>query len=777
MTMQVLEPAVTSDPGAENDVSPMRGLLTLWSVVTRHKWFVLFGVMVGVIVGGLAYLQAAPVFQSSAQVLVIKKRPDVVMPNPADQRNVYAEDYLATHTILIQSEVVLGKVAEKLDVTTLASPPAGGNALGLLRAGLTVTRDKESNSSGPTNILTISFRSAAPDDSRRLLNAVVQGYQDFLTAMYGGMNDETLQLITKARDVLHEDLAKKQEAYQKVCQENALAVKEKDGIHSRQERIHEIENQLARRGLRQKEIETRLKVIANGLKEGVSPAAILASLKDQSGAKVGDDPTRVLEGQLQDMRQRYGDLTDTLGEKHPQVLALKRRIDDVTEQLNRMKAVDQGKPAPDPLELLVQGLKSEYEENRLFVDSLQPDLAAQRSKAEQLAQFLIREEDARGDVVRARQLYETTVTRLQQINIARDAGGFDARIINPAGPGMKVAPLAITYGALALIGGLAAGLGLAYLADFNDRSFRSPVEIKQRLGLPVVGHIPHLQIATGDPADLAEASAQLVAFHRPRSPESEAFRGVRTALYFSTRGSGHQVLQVTSPGMGDGKSTLTANLAVSIAQSGKRTVLIDADFRRPSTYKFFPSVGRDVGLATVIAGDARLEDAIRPTPVPNLWLLPCGPRPANPAELLTSPRFQELLNEVRARYDIVLVDTPPVLMVSDPCAVAPRVDGVLLVIRQAKNNRPGAERAVEVLTSLGATVLGVMVNDKSSNNRDGYGYGYGYKYSYQYGYGYQPAYAETTDEVTAKAAFPALPAAPDSQNGVPTTNGRSDYAG
>src|SRR5439155_19145612 len=125
----------------------------------------------------------------------------------------------------------------------------------------------------------------------------------------------------------------------------------------------------------------------------------------------------------------------------------------------------------------------------------------------------------------------------------------------------------------------------------------------------------------------------------------------------------------TSAGMGDGKSTLVANLAVSIAQSGKRTVLIDADFRRPSTHKFFPAVGREVGLASVIAGDAQLDDAIQPTPVPNLWLMPCGPRPTNPAELLTSPRFQELLVEVRARYDIVLIDTPPVLMVSDPCAV------------------------------------------------------------------------------------------------------------
>ena len=198
----------------------------------------------------------------------------------------------------------------------------------------------------------------------------------------------------------------------------------------------------------------------------------------------------------------------------------------------------------------------------------------------------------------------------------------------------------------------------------------------------------------------------------PRAPEVRLAIGIVPAA---------QASRITSPNVSDGKSTLAANLAVSIAQSGKRTILIDADCRKPKVHKFF-NIPSEVGLASVIAGTVDLDAAVQQSAVPNLSVLPCGPRPANPAELLTSPRFQELLNEVRARYDIVLVDTPPVLMVSDPCAVAPRVDGVLLVIRQAKNNRPGAERAVEVLSSLGATVLGVMVNDKSSNNRDGYGY-------------------------------------------------------
>jgi succinoglycan biosynthesis transport protein ExoP len=772
MTMQLSEPAATTVDAT--DVSPLRSAAALWGIVWRHKSFVLFGLMVGMIVGGLAFLQAAPVFQSSAQVLVIKKRPDVVMQNPADQRNVYTEDYLATHIIIIQSEEVLTRAARLLDVTALSNPPAGGNAVGLLRAGLTVTRDKDSTS-GPTNIMTIAFRSAAPDDSRRLLKAVIDGYRDFLVETYGSTNDETLQLITKAQNVLQKELSQKQAAYQKICLRNPVAVKAKDGVGSFQDRIREVEGQVARRELRQKEIETRQKVIANGLKEGMSPATILSSLRDPNGGRASDnDPLRNLEGQLVDLRLRYEELTQTLGTAHPQALNLMKRIDIIREQLGRMKANDQGKPPPDPLDVVVQSLKSEYEENRLMLDSLQPLLKEERTKAEELARYLIEEEESRSEVVRLRLLCDGIIDRLRQINLSREAGGFDAKEITPPGPGTKVAPLVLVYSALALVGGLAAGMGLAYLADFNDRSFRSPVEIRQRLGLPVIGHIPHLaSAAPTDPAELRQASAHLVAYHRPKSPEAEAFRGVRTALYFSTRGTGHQVIQITSPGMGDGKSTLVANLAVSIAQSGKRTVLIDADFRRPTAHKLFPTIGRETGLASVIAGDVPLEDAVQSTPVPNLWIMPCGPRPANPAELLTSQRFEELLADLRAKYDIVLVDTPPVLMVSDPCAVAPRVDGVLLVIRQAKNNRPGAERAVEVLASLGATVLGIMVNDKSINSREGYGYGGGYGYKYQYGYGYQPAYAETEDGA-ARKEFPALPAAPEPPaNGIHSGNGQT----
>jgi capsular exopolysaccharide synthesis family protein len=226
---------------------------------------------------------------------------------------------------------------------------------------------------------------------------------------------------------------------------------------------------------------------------------------------------------------------------------------------------------------------------------------------------------------------------------------------------------------------------------------------------------------------------------------AEAYRSIRTALYFSTRGDGHKVIQITSPEPGDGKSTLTANLAVVIAQSGKSVLLIDADFRRPRIHKLFGLEGI-AGMSSVINGEVELADAVQSTSIKNLSILACGPRPDNPSELLTLPRFKELLDVFREKYDFVLIDTPPLMAVSDPSIVAARVDGVILTIRIKKKGRHNAQRATEALESIGANVLGIVVN--GVGGRGGYGYGYGARYGYasgseryrydgtQYGYNY-----------------------------------------
>ena len=271
--------------------------------------------------------------------------------------------------------------------------------------------------------------------------------------------------------------------------------------------------------------------------------------------------------------------------------------------------------------------------------------------------------------------------------------------------------------------------------------------------LPVIGHVPLIDVASIQQLPGCEIDAVICTVHKPKSPQAESYRAVRTALYFNSRGSKHQVIQVTSPMPGDGKSTLAANLAVTIAQSGKSTLLLDADFRRPTQHKVFAINSLEVGLASVVAGDADPADAWREVPqVPNLRVMACGPRPDNPSELLSSEDFANVLETLREQFDFVIVDTPPVLAVSDPSAVAARVDGVIMTFRIHKRAKPLATRAREVLSQTGVEVIGVVVNGVEqdaggyySGYSSNYGGGYRYAYNYRYGEGYG-TYGSESDE-------------------------------
>jgi capsular exopolysaccharide synthesis family protein len=360
------------------------------------------------------------------------------------------------------------------------------------------------------------------------------------------------------------------------------------------------------------------------------------------------------------------------------------------------------------------------------------------------------------------------VRQLAEMDITKDYGGITMQKLSEPALGELVKPKLAIVLAVAGVFGLFAGVGLCYVIELADRSFRSPEDVRRQLGVPIVGHIPVIPFHRIHAKKKGQAPASplhpvICTYHQPRGRQSEAYRAVRTSLYFGTQGETHKVIQITSPNPGDGKTTLAANLAVSIADSGKRVLLVDADFRRPKIHKYF-GLDNAAGVSSVVAGETEIVDAILPTTVKNLSAMPCGPRPHNPADLLTSPRFKEMIDLVREQYDFVIVDTPPLLAVTDPSVVAPRVDGVLMVLRLTKHARDSAMRANEVLNALGVHTLGVVVNGigkgagygygsyryggyRYGKYRKGYGYGYGYGYSSGYGYGYgsEPAAGNGTD--------------------------------
>jgi capsular exopolysaccharide synthesis family protein len=266
--------------------------------------------------------------------------------------------------------------------------------------------------------------------------------------------------------------------------------------------------------------------------------------------------------------------------------------------------------------------------------------------------------------------------------------------------------------------GLLSGLGLA---DLLDRTSPSLEEICGGLDLPVLGQIPSL-VSPEDPVK-AHASGvplppTLWAYWRPQSAEAEAFRRVRTALLTRFRGADHQVLQVTSPEPETGKTTLAVNLAISLVQTGQTVLLVDGDFRRPQLHRLLDS-SSGTGLAAVLRGTAALGDALHPSLVPGLSVLPCGPLPPGQGEFLTSPRLQEAIDLLRRQFPMVIIDTPALLAAADPCLVAPVADAVLLVVRDTPVGRAGVGRAREILDRFQANILGVVVNGVPAQGAQG----------------------------------------------------------
>jgi capsular exopolysaccharide synthesis family protein len=265
--------------------------------------------------------------------------------------------------------------------------------------------------------------------------------------------------------------------------------------------------------------------------------------------------------------------------------------------------------------------------------------------------------------------------------------------------------------ALALAGGMMLGAGLALLRERLDGRMRSVEEIQTIIGLPVLGVVPQM-------SGRRTAVARAMTVHLdPRSVVAESYRTIRTAVYFGAGSNNCKTLLVTSPEPGDGKTTSASNLAIAIAQTGRSVLLLDADFRKPTQAKNL-DINDNVGLSSVLAGREPIERAIQHTGVEGLDILPCGPIPANPSEILNSREFGELVDRFAQKYDHIIFDSPPVNAVTDARILGAVCDATILVLRADKSTRKSGEHARNALISVGARVLGVIVND--APHRKGY---------------------------------------------------------
>ncbi len=455
-----------------------------------------------------------------------------------------------------------------------------------------------------------------------------------------------------------------------------------------------------------------------------------------------------------------------LGAKHPEIQNIDRNIQRMSNMLATLEKNDQPilnsdgpKPYSDEqfLAAYVSNLALSYSSLVSQMPGLKQELAYHLGRAEMLNVMARKLKDAEEEVTMYQEFLKETQKTLAQINpryiddrfVDNEKEGFNIVSLDSPSSGNRIWPdLPLVLGLGGLVGSLF-GLCLGYFVDMADKTFHNPEEIMRQLSMPLIGHIPVIQQSKRHVIENSYIDPSICTYHRPKSQASEAFRAIRTALFFSTKGKTNSVIQVTSPTPGDGKSTIAANIAVSIAQSGKRVLLLDADMRRPTVHHSF-GIKTKEGFPQVLNGEKTWRNAVYECKeIPGLSILPCGDKPPNPAELISTPRVGELIEEMKNHYDFIIIDTPPVLAVTDPCPVAARVDGVILSIRIKKNVKISSDRAAEILHSVGANLIGVVVNGVGNQSgygsqysygayRAGYQYnGYGYGYGYSYGYGKQ----------------------------------------
>jgi len=698
-----------------------RAIWILLRSAWQRKLLVALCLAVALALAALIDSQRRPIYKSSAQVLILNQQADGPLLPRTNARLPHSDDSLAAHQLLIRSPLIIQRAVQKRQLQELKSFAQEGDPTGVILAGLSV--GQATPEPATLGILQLAFRGPDPDDCASALNAIIDSYQDFLDEIDRKANNNgTHQLLIQERDKLEAELKGKHEAHLQLRRECPPLWKA-NGANPHLPRLTEIEVKRSSLRYRRIEIEGQLKAIEAAKKQGRTPAELLAVIQELS-SKADALPSHrsaraVLQEQLLQLQLQEKDLLDIYGDEHPAVIAICKRIERTRKLIANPAALSAssgdstGPPGNARSEEMVLSYVRSLRDELELLSSSEKDLAhlfeEEVRQARDFDAFEAKDEKLRAEITRIDRRYEAVLDRLREVKITGDAAVHTVQIILPPGRGVKVEPNPLPLFLVAILLGLLGGLGLGYLAEQMDRGLRTAEEIGFRLQLPVVGHVPLLPLPGTPLAAGAVLDPTLYAYYQPESPEADDLRALCAALCAAADRQKHKVIQITSPCAGDGKSLVAANLAVAMAQSSKRIILIDANLRGPRLHTLF-RLSAHVGLTSVIGLEVEPSEAIQQSAVPGLWVLPSGPRPPNPIELFTSPDFTDLLEALRDRYDFVLIDTPAVLDVTDARAVAPLTDEVLLTIRVSRDGRPQAERAKHILASLGVKVTGVIAN-------------------------------------------------------------------
>jgi len=757
-SMQLTRNLAGIHPAASNQDSILRDYLR---VLIKRIWVVL-GTL-AIIFGAtlIASLRATPIYDAVGSIAINK--PDPILANIQNGNNnvdysdpttdldtevrILKSDLLALQVI---SQLNLDKLPEfggngiksssSLELTTDALQPDSARAsalLGAFKGNLRVLLEPN------TRIIDIHYRSPNKELAARVVNAVANTYieQNFKTRFESTMQASdwlSRQLVDLQMKV--ETSQEKLVKYQKEHQ--ILGIDDKQNITT--EKLDELNKELTAAESARMEKESVYRLAESG--DTDSAASIAAGMANGEGKAFVATSGLLdkLQAQKADLKIQAAQLNTQFGPAYPKIAQLNNQLQEIDIQIQ------------SEMKKATSRLRGDYLAALQREQMLSAALEQQKQQENKMNESAIEYSFLKRDFETNRTLYEGLLQKLKEAGVTAGLRSNNIREVDIARtPGSPAEPNIPRNLGFAFVLGLTSGVGLAFLLEGIDNTVRTPEQAQAISGLASLGMIPMGSKNSADNGSKrglmvtgTKEPVELVTQSRPQSQMAESYRALRTSLLLTTLGAPPKTILITSALPREGKTTTSINTAVVLAQKGTRVLLIDADLRRPSIHKAL-GLGPRVGLSNVLTGGATLQQAtVRWSVLPNLYILPAGTPPPNPAELMASAQMLDLLAELREQYDHVIVDTPPTLSVTDAVVLSTRVDAVVLVIRSAQTTKPALRRSRDILAQVNARVAGVLLNAVDLDSADYYYY---YEYQGKYGQRYYDENMDGSGESTAQA--------------------------
>ena len=686
-------------------------LLNLYTAILRRKWLLIQAIVFFTVAGALTAMLMPKTFQASAKMAVSSSDTDMSILSELGLQEMAlslsgASDDIQNHITRSTTRPILEEVIWRLQLRDSAGDllPSDKLLVPGLEAMYMAPPFVEVKQFNGTDIIAVTAYSNDPELSRLMADTLVRSYiadteeqarketrtaGAFVLERMGHIRLEFDAALTKISDV------------------------------QRREQIIDLDSEIRSAVLRQSELVMSSEENAAKIQEVRAQIAAYDSFaRGQSVGNIGPGTiaTNREISELQSSRTELEKSRDSLmldkTEKHPDVVRIDSQIALIDSQItDKLKLQMDQNPTVQALQAELSGLIERSSEIKASIERTTNAFAKYPEKLRQVSELQLA-----ADV--AEEIYRSLQEQSYQIAIAEAMTTSPLQFIEPAmRPDRHVSPKLMVNTLVGLALGVMVGLALVVLFEYVDDSIKNPEELREVWDVPQLGVIPRFKAGVG----------VTINNFAPTDPVFESFRTLRSSIAYASLDTPARLLMITSSIPSEGKSTVLSSLGVSLANEGKRVVLVDCDLRRPAQHKFWPKAHNRHGVTSVLMGETTIEEAVQETEVANLWLLSTGKTPPNPGKLVESLKLRQLLLEITKRYDIVLVDAPPVLVVNDALLMARLVDHVLMVVESAGTPRRILSEARDRLLGGGIEPLGIIIN-KLDYGLAGYGY---YKKVYQ----------------------------------------------